>query len=197
MDRMTRHKGERRCCRCRPSLAPKAGSRTHLRPNALSRRCFRQNHARTTRPPNGTTKFVWLSIWGADVVSLSVTFASFLIAFSFLIGTEASNLMAAILFIFVSRVYDVGDRVNIYDSSTTKDAKPMNVTVWKIDLRTTAFRRWDEQVGHSLFALPSFQSCWRVTSRRSPRVFSRRMSPTSVKCAFHGVRGDIGKDTAE
>ncbi|CAM9436554.1 unnamed protein product [Scytosiphon promiscuus] len=90
--------------------------------------------------------FVWLSIWGADVVSLSLTFASFLIAFSFLIGTEASNLMAAILFIFVSRVYDVGDRVHIYDSSTTVDAAPMNVTVWKVDLRTTAFRRWDEQI---------------------------------------------------
>ena len=45
---------------------------------------------------------MWLSIWGADVVSLSVTFASFLIAFSFMIGTAASNLMSAVLFIFVA-----------------------------------------------------------------------------------------------
>ncbi|CAN0366057.1 unnamed protein product, partial [Hapterophycus canaliculatus] len=90
--------------------------------------------------------FVWLSIWGADVLSLSVTFASFLIAFSFLIGTEASNLMAAVLFIFVTRVYDVGDRVHIYDTSTTNNGQPMNVTVSKVDLRTTAFKRWDEQV---------------------------------------------------
>eukprot|EP00903_Cladosiphon_okamuranus_P016946 g15621.t1 len=90
--------------------------------------------------------FVWLSIWGADVLSLSLTFSSFLIAFSFMIGTAASNLMSAVLFIFVSRLYDVGDRVHIYNSSTTKGEEPTNVTVVKVDLMTTVFKRWDEQV---------------------------------------------------
>ncbi len=63
------------------------------------------------------------------------------------IGTSAANLMSAVLFIFVSRLYDVGDRVHIYDGSGTAGAEPMNVTVHKVDLRTTSFRRWDEQVG--------------------------------------------------
>ncbi|CAN0570357.1 unnamed protein product, partial [Ectocarpus sp. 12 AP-2014] len=89
--------------------------------------------------------FVWLSILGFDVLSLSVTFASFLIAFSFMIGTAASNLMTAVLFIFVSRLYDVGDRVHIYDDVQTAGVEPMNVVVAKVDLRTTSFRRWDEQ----------------------------------------------------
>eukprot|EP00903_Cladosiphon_okamuranus_P016945 g15620.t1 len=90
--------------------------------------------------------FVWLSIWGADVLSLSLTFSSFLIAFSFMIGTAASNLVTAVLFIFVSRLYDVGDRVHIYDGSETVGVQRMDVTVSKIDLRTTSFRRWDEQI---------------------------------------------------
>ncbi|CAM9114135.1 unnamed protein product [Ectocarpus sp. 4 AP-2014] len=90
--------------------------------------------------------FVWLSILGFDVISLSVTFASFLIAFSFMIGTAASNLMSAVLFIFVSRLYDVGDRVHIYDDVQTAGVEPMNVVVAKVDLRTTSFRRWDEQI---------------------------------------------------
>ncbi|CAM9410579.1 unnamed protein product [Ectocarpus sp. 8 AP-2014] len=90
--------------------------------------------------------FVWLSILGFDVLSLSVTFASFLIAFSFMIGTAASNLMSAVLFIFVSRLYDVGDRVHIYDDVQTAGVEPMNVVVVKVDLRTTSFRRWDEQI---------------------------------------------------
>ncbi|CAN0388250.1 unnamed protein product, partial [Laminaria digitata] len=87
--------------------------------------------------------FVWLSIWGADVLSLSVTFASFLIAFSFLIGTAASNLVSSVLFIFVSRLYDVGDRVHIYESGLVM--KATDVVVAKVNLMTTAFKRWDEQ----------------------------------------------------
>ena len=75
-----------------------------------------------------------------------MTFASFLIAFSFMIGTAASNLMSAVLFIFVSRLYDVGDRVHIYNSNMTKGEEPTNVTVVKVDLMTTVFKRWDEQV---------------------------------------------------
>ncbi|CAN0510250.1 unnamed protein product, partial [Scytosiphon promiscuus] len=89
-------------------------------------------------------QFVWLSIWGADVMSLSVTFASFLIAFSFMIGTAASNLMSSVLFIFVSRLYDVGDRVHIYDGMSGEAMKDMTVT--KVDLMTTHFKRWDEMV---------------------------------------------------
>ncbi|CAN0425640.1 unnamed protein product, partial [Laminaria digitata] len=87
--------------------------------------------------------FVWLSIWGGDVASLSLTFASFLIAFSFMIGTAASNLVSSVLFIFVSRIYDVGDRVYIYDGGM--ESKPTDVTVAKVDLMTTVFKRWNEQ----------------------------------------------------
>ena len=93
-----------------------------------------------------TLQFVWLSIWGADVVQLSVTFASFLIAISFMIGTAASNLVTAVLFIFVTRLYDVGDRVHIYNDGQTS-TKPTDVTVVKVNLLTTVFKRWDEQVG--------------------------------------------------
>ena len=70
-----------------------------------------------------------------------------------MIGTAASNLVTAVLFIFVSRLYDVGDRVHIYDGSETVGVQPMNVTVSKIDLRTTSFRRWDEQVRGVLLLL--------------------------------------------
>ncbi|CAM9227878.1 unnamed protein product, partial [Laminaria digitata] len=93
--------------------------------------------------------FVWLAIWGGDVVSLSVTFASFLIAFSFMIGTAASNLVSSVLFIFVSRLYDVGDRVHIYEGGLV--LMPTDVTVVKVNLMTTAFKRWDEQ----LFYMPN------------------------------------------
>eukprot|EP00752_Nemacystus_decipiens_P006240 g5628.t1 len=90
---------------------------------------------------------MWLSIWGADTVSLSVNVASFLIAFSFMVGTAANDLTTAVLFIFVSRPYDVGDRILIYDGSYV-DAEPMDVTVAKVYLRTTVFRRCDKQILH-------------------------------------------------
>ena len=81
------------------------------------------------------------------MVSLSVTFASFLIAFSFMIGAAASNLVSSVLFIFVSRIYDVGDRVHIYDGAL--GTTPTDVTVAKVDLMTTVFKRWDEQARES------------------------------------------------
>ena len=79
-------------------------------------------------------------------MQLSVTFASFLIAISFMIGTAARNLMTAVLFIFITRLYDVGDRVHIYNDVQTR-TKPTDVTVVKVNLLTTVFKRWDEQVG--------------------------------------------------
>ena len=110
-----------------------------------------------------TLQFVWLSIWGADVVQLSVTFASFLIAISFMIGTAASNLVTAVLFIFVTRLYDVGDRVHIYNDGRTS-TNPTDVTVVKVDLLTTVFKRWDEQVwGGRLWS--SRRGFWRCSKR--------------------------------
>ncbi|CAM9436626.1 unnamed protein product [Scytosiphon promiscuus] len=53
--------------------------------------------------------------------------------------------MASVLFIFVSRLYDVGDRIHIYNG-TSPTEEPMNVTVVKVDLMTTVLKRWDEQV---------------------------------------------------
>ena len=79
------------------------------------------------------------------MVQLIVSFASFLIAISFMIGTTASNLVTSVLFIFVTRLYDVGDRVHIYNDGEMSST-PANLVVVKIELRTTVFKRWDEQV---------------------------------------------------
>ena len=79
------------------------------------------------------------------MVQVSVSFASFLIAISFMIGTTASNLVTSVLFIFVTRLYDVGDRVQIYNDGDT-NSTPANLVVVKIELLTTVFKRWDEQV---------------------------------------------------
>lgn len=45
------------------------------------------------------------------------------------------------------RCYDVGDRVHIYSSAQTSTEVPTDVTVVKVNLLTTVFKRWDEQVG--------------------------------------------------
>ncbi|CAM9235683.1 unnamed protein product [Discosporangium mesarthrocarpum] len=93
--------------------------------------------------------FVWLSIWGEDVVALGVTFASSLIAISFMIGPAASNLVSSIIFIFVMRIFDVGDRIFIY--SDRPGEEPMNLKVVKINILTTVLKRADEQ----LFYIPN------------------------------------------
>lgn len=81
------------------------------------------------------------------MLSLSVTFASFLISISFMISESASEFMSSVIFIFVVRCYDVGDRVHIYDDPETGSARPTDVVVVKINLLVTVFKRWDEQVG--------------------------------------------------
>ncbi|CAN0393692.1 unnamed protein product, partial [Discosporangium mesarthrocarpum] len=93
--------------------------------------------------------FVWLSIWGQDVVALSVTFASLLVAISFMIGPAAANLVSSIIFVFVMRVFDVGDRIFIY--SDRAGEAPMNLKVVQINLLSTVLRRFDEQ----LFYIPN------------------------------------------
>ncbi|CAN0429101.1 unnamed protein product, partial [Laminaria digitata] len=98
--------------------------------------------------------FVWLSIWGFDVMSLMVSFASFLIVFSIMMGAAASNLVSSVLFIFVSRVYDVGDRIHIYPGGMV--LMPTDVVVAKVNLMTTTFRRWDEQARErGVFHMPN------------------------------------------
>ncbi|CAM9233874.1 unnamed protein product [Phaeothamnion confervicola] len=85
--------------------------------------------------------FVWLALWGFDVKALSITFASFLVAIAFMIGNAASNLFVSIIYVFVMRMYDVGDRVMIHDDR----GKLQNCVVVKINLLLTEFKRWDDQ----------------------------------------------------
>lgn len=45
-----------------------------------------------------------------------------------------------------NRCYDVGDRVHIYADTQTAGKVPTDVCVVKVNLLTTVFKRWDEQV---------------------------------------------------
>ncbi|CAN0015067.1 unnamed protein product, partial [Phaeothamnion confervicola] len=91
--------------------------------------------------------FVWLALWGYDVMALSLTFASFLVGFAFMIGNAASNLFVSIIYVFVMRMYDVGDRVKVIDEG----GFVQNCVVVKIDLLLTTFKRWDDET----FYLPN------------------------------------------
>ncbi|CAM9828293.1 unnamed protein product, partial [Chrysoparadoxa australica] len=83
--------------------------------------------------------FVILSIWGRDVETLSITFASFLVGAAFMIGPSASALVESIIFVFVMRSYDVGDRIFYWTEGTNE---LQNVVVHKIHLTQTEFKRW-------------------------------------------------------
>ncbi|CAM9872044.1 unnamed protein product [Phaeothamnion confervicola] len=86
--------------------------------------------------------FIWLWILGQDVMSLGISWVSFLIAFSFLFGSSAQNFCESCIFIFVTRAYDVADRVMFRDDMGNE----VNVIVEKVNLLSTVFRRWDSQL---------------------------------------------------
>ncbi|CAM9307657.1 unnamed protein product [Choristocarpus tenellus] len=66
-----------------------------------------------------------------------------------MIGDVASNLFTSMVFIFVMRVFDVGDRILIYTDRPGEE--PSNLKVVKINLLSTVLKRWDEQ----LFYIPN------------------------------------------
>ncbi|KAG5178786.1 Mechanosensitive ion channel-domain-containing protein [Tribonema minus] len=88
--------------------------------------------------------FIWLRIFGRDIFALTLTFASVLVGVSVLIGPASANLFASIVFIFVQRPFDVGDRV--FHWFPDGRGEMQNAVVTRIDLLITCFRAWDEKV---------------------------------------------------
>ena len=58
-------------------------------------------------------------------------------------GPASANLVEAIIFVFVMRPYDVGDRVYHW---TPENTIMQNSVVLKIDLLATTFKTWDERI---------------------------------------------------
>ncbi|KAG5185312.1 Mechanosensitive ion channel-domain-containing protein [Tribonema minus] len=87
--------------------------------------------------------FIWLSIWGYQFLSISITFSSFLLSFTFMFGSTATALVESIIFVFVTSAYDVGDRLMIPDIMQT--SRYHGCKVVKINLLTTVFERGDGQ----------------------------------------------------
>ncbi|KAG5177247.1 Mechanosensitive ion channel-domain-containing protein [Tribonema minus] len=84
--------------------------------------------------------FVFLWIFDQNILGLGVTWVSLVVAFSFLFGSSAANFFESCVFIFVTRAYDVGDRVYIKDELNDE----ANYVVQRINMLTTVFRRWDD-----------------------------------------------------
>ncbi|CAM9937321.1 unnamed protein product [Discosporangium mesarthrocarpum] len=61
-----------------------------------------------------------------------------------MIGPAAANLMSSVIFIFVMRAFDVGDRIFLYPGRPGDP--PLNLKVVQINLLSTVFKRWDEQL---------------------------------------------------
>jgi len=75
--------------------------------------------------------FAFLFIFNVDVASILLSLTSLVVASAFAVGDSAKNLFNSVIFIFVTRPFDVGDRCNV---------EGMNYYVEKIDLMTTCLR---------------------------------------------------------
>ncbi|CAM9337890.1 unnamed protein product [Scytosiphon promiscuus] len=104
--------------------------------------------------------FVALRILGYDIGNLVLTWLSLTVAFSFLFGSSASAFFESIIFVFVTKAYDVGDPVFFVDDTGSEDW----YIVTRINMLTTIFRRWDGQstlVANNLMAKKAIRNQWR------------------------------------
>jgi hypothetical protein len=84
--------------------------------------------------------FVFLAIFGQDVMALSITFASFLVALAFMIGPSASHLMESIIHVFIKRL-GFSPLLLSCDLSTNSPALFADRMTWGIAFSTTPTRR--------------------------------------------------------
>ncbi|CAN0115611.1 unnamed protein product, partial [Phaeothamnion confervicola] len=81
--------------------------------------------------------FVVLWIWSTQPLQLGVTLVTVAVAFSFVFGQSVRQSVTAC---FVTRAYDVGDRIFFVDDSNVEQ----NYTVSRINMLTTIFKRFDD-----------------------------------------------------
>jgi small-conductance mechanosensitive channel len=79
-------------------------------------------------------------IFRLNVAQLAVTSIGLFVGFSFMFGSTATNLMESCIFIFITRAYDVGDRI-----SFVENGEKLNCVVQQINLLSTIFINWDDQ----------------------------------------------------
>lgn len=82
---------------------------------------------------------VVLLVLNVDLSQFLVLFSSMIISFSFAFGATAQRLVLSLLFVFVYKCYDVGDRVRIADSRRT-------LVVTKVGVFVTQFRAITNEV---------------------------------------------------
>eukprot|EP00903_Cladosiphon_okamuranus_P008455 g8124.t1 len=104
--------------------------------------------------------FIALRILGFNIGNLVLTWLSLGVAFSFLFGSSASAFFESIIFVFVTKAYDVGDPVFFVDDTGGEDW----YVVTRINMLTTVFRRWDGQatmIANNLMAKKAIRNQWR------------------------------------
>eukprot|EP00752_Nemacystus_decipiens_P010393 g9262.t1 len=104
--------------------------------------------------------FICFRILGFNIGSLILTWLSLGVAFSFLFGSSASAFFESIIFVFVTKAYDVGDPVFFVDDTGGEDW----YVVTRINMLTTVFRRWDGEatlIANNLLAKKAIRNQWR------------------------------------
>ncbi len=92
------------------------------------------------------TFFIWLLIFKVNVSQLAVTWITIFVGLSFAFGSSASAFIESCIFIFVTHVYDIGDRVEFTHENIT-----YNCIVKHINLQHTIFKNWDQKI----FTIPN------------------------------------------
>lgn len=90
--------------------------------------------------------FICLLIFNIDIRQLAITWITIFVGLSFAFGSTASSFIESCVFIFITHVYDIGDRVEFIHENIT-----YNAIVRHINLQQTVFRNWDEK----LFTIPN------------------------------------------
>ena len=111
----------------------------------------RQNLARSLRDSNtiiGTLDkvvtgalifaliFVYLFIFGANVAQVLLSMSSIVLSLVFAVGNSFKRIFEAVVFLFVTHAYDVGDRIMVGD---------LSMVVVKINLLSTELRTEDDR----------------------------------------------------
>ena len=92
------------------------------------------------------TFFIWLLIFNIDIRQLAISWITIFVGLSFAFGSSASAFIESCVFIFITHVYDIGDRVEFVHENIT-----YNAVVKHIDLQHTIFKNWDEK----MFTIPN------------------------------------------
>ena len=107
---------------------------------------------------------------GVDPWALFASVSGFAVSFAFMIGPAASKQFEGILFIFVRRPYDIGDRINVSDPKidTSSTGSPGWI-VKDVNLHATTviYGTTNEYASYSNGSLASFRI---INAARSPKA---------------------------